>query len=71
MGGSVSVKETSFPCDVSDLCGSRGSGSEVMPTPIHFHSDFCLQLCSYHSGFIVLFPRDLSCKHKTYTYSAP
>ena len=69
MGGSVSVKETSFPCDVSDLCGSRGSGSEVMPTPIHFHSDFCLQLRSYWSGFVVLFPCYLSRKHDTCKYS--
>ena len=40
-----------------------------MTTPYHFHSDFCLQLCSYQSGFIVLFPHYLSHRYKTYRYS--
>ena len=31
--------------------------------------DFCLQLCAYQNGFVVLFPCLLSYKHRTYRYS--
>ena len=47
----------------------RGCGSEVTTTPYHIPSDFHLKQLSYHNGFLVLFLRYLSHKHKTYRYS--
>ena len=67
-GGSGSVKGTTFPCDVSDLCAIqrsqvRGYNNLALSLPEDF-----LQLRSYQNGFVVLFPRYLSCKFiKTYT----
>ena len=43
----------------------RGRGSEVTTTLYHF-VQFRLQRRSYRSGFVVLFPRYLSRKLKTY-----
>ena len=48
----------------------RGCWSEVTTTRDRFCSDFHLQLHSYLSGFVVLFPCHLSCKHETYWHSA-
>ena len=68
--GIVGGKETTFPCDVSDLHADQRSRSEVTTTPhYNFRSDFRLKRRSYHNGFIVAFLRYLSCKHKTYRYS--
>ena len=47
----------------------RGRGSEVTTSPHHIRSDFRLKRRSCHSGFVVLFLRYLSRKHKTYRYS--
>ena len=46
----------------------RGRESEVTTTCL-FRSDFRLQLRSYSSGFIVLFPCYFPRKHKTYRYT--
>ena len=47
----------------------RGRGSEVTTTPYHIRLDFRLKQRPYHNGFVVLFLRYLSRKHKTYRYS--
>ena len=67
--GSGGGKGTTFPCDVSDLCADQRSRSEVTTTPYHIRSDFRLKRRSYLNGFVVVFLRYLSRKHKTYRYS--
>ena len=67
--GSGGGKGTTFPCDVSDLHADQRSRSEVTTTPYHIQSDFRLKRRSYHHGFVVVFLRFLSCKHKTYRLS--
>uniref|UniRef100_UPI003AF6A48C hypothetical protein n=1 Tax=Thiolapillus sp. TaxID=2017437 RepID=UPI003AF6A48C len=67
--GSGGGKGTTFPCDVSDLHADQRSRSEVTTTPYHIRLDFRLKQRPYHYGFVVLFLRYLSRKHKTYRYS--
>ena len=71
MSGSASGggKGTTFPCDVSDLHADQRSRSEVTTTLYHNRSDFRLKRHSYHNGFVVVFLRSLSRKHKTNRYS--
>ena len=67
--GSGGCKGTTFPCIVSDLHADQRSQSEVTTTPYHIRSDFRLKRRSHHNGFVVVFLRSSSRKHKTYRYS--
>ena len=71
MSGSASGggKGTTFPCDVSDLHADQRSRSEVTTIPSHIRLDFRLKQRPYNYGFVVLFLRYLSRKHKTDRYS--
>ena len=69
VSGGGGGKGTTFPRDISDLYADQRSRSEVTTTPYHIRLDFRLKQRPYHYGFVVLFLRYLSSKHKTYRYS--